>query len=39
MLRHDDEFFKGNMKSALKIHEELLPLNQVMFIETITCSG
>ncbi len=29
-----DEFFKGNIESALKVHEELLPLNQAMFIET-----
>jgi 4-hydroxy-tetrahydrodipicolinate synthase len=29
-----DLFLKGNFSSALKIHEELLPLSQAMFIET-----
>ncbi len=29
-----NEYFKGNMDAALKIHEELLPLCQGMFVET-----
>ena len=29
-----DTFFKGDLGAALKIHEELLPLNNAMFIET-----
>jgi len=34
MVKLIDEYFKGNMDVALKIHEELLPLNQAMFVET-----